>query len=241
MRAEPVADGVYRILKGYVNAYLIESDDGLVLVDSGLPKRAAKIAGAIEQMGSSAARIRHILITHHHSDHVGSLAEMARISGADVYVHPADAPVVRGDRPPPGPNQALLTGRTVGRLVEMLPGAHADPAAVDVELIDGKLLDIAGGIRVVHTPGHTPGQTSFLLDRQGGVLFAGDAAGSMRGKVNAPIGALTGMYTEDPQEARRSLRRLAALEFEVALFGHGSPIREEAHLAFREAVERTGR
>ena len=59
--------------------------------------------------------------------------------------------------------------------------------------------------------------------------------------VNAPIGALTGMYTEDPQEARRSLRRLAALEFEVALFGHGSPIRGDAHLAFRQAVERIGR
>jgi glyoxylase-like metal-dependent hydrolase (beta-lactamase superfamily II) len=72
MKAEPVANGVYRILKGYVKAYLIEADDGLVLVDSGLPKRAGKITGIIAQMGSSASRIRHILITHHHSDHVGS-------------------------------------------------------------------------------------------------------------------------------------------------------------------------
>src|SRR5712691_5025401 len=69
--AERIVPGVWRVLKGYVNAYVVESDDGLALVDCGLPKRAPRIAAAITEAGHRPADVRHILITHHHYDHVG--------------------------------------------------------------------------------------------------------------------------------------------------------------------------
>ncbi len=238
MTVEEIVPGLHRILKGYSNAYAIEDDDDLVLVDTGLPQRAPRAVGAAHELGHSPEDIRTILITHHHSDHVGSLADLVKLTGATVYVHAADAPIVRGDRPPPGPNRDKLAGRTLGPLIMRLSNSRADPAKVDQELVDGQDLGIAGGIRAVHTPGHTAGQTSFLWNREGGVLIAGDAAGARGSRVAPPIGALFGMFTENAQEARRSFRKLAELEFEVAVFGHGNPIRERAAAAFRGSVQR---
>jgi glyoxylase-like metal-dependent hydrolase (beta-lactamase superfamily II) len=106
-------------------------------------------------------------------------------------------------------------------------------------LVDGADLDIAGGMRCVHTPGHTAGQTSFLWNRHGGVLIVGDAAGARGRTVAPPLGFPFGMFTEDPEEAKRSFSKLADLEFQVAVFGHGNPIRELASDAFRRAMERS--
>ena len=185
---------MYRVLKGYVNSYVVESDDGLVLVDCGMPKKADRIAGAIRDMGRDARDVHRILITHHHLDHVGSLPVLARI----------------------GPDQP--------------------PCPVNEEVGDGDVLD--GGFRVVHTPGHTAGHTSYLLDREGGVLIAGDAAGARGTKAGPPIGAVIGMYTEGLGEAVRSFRKLAALEFEVAVTGHGQPVRSGAAEVFRRNLSR---
>ena len=107
-----------------------------------------------------------------------------------------------------------------------------------MELHDGDRLEMAGGIRVVTSPGHTPGHTSFLLERDAGVLIAADAAGARGDKVGPPVGALFGMFTEDLDEAVRSFHKLAALEFEVAITGHGDPVRSGASDLFRKNLAR---
>ncbi|MDP9343845.1 MAG: MBL fold metallo-hydrolase [Actinomycetota bacterium] len=238
MPAERIANGLFRVLKGYVNAYLLEDAGGPVLIDCGLPKRADRIADAIRETGRRPEDVRHILLTHHHLDHTGSLAVLAARTGAAVYVHPADAPVVSGASMPPPPNRAKLSGRTLGPLLVRIGPKRADPAKVDRELVNGEELPFAGGVRVVHTPGHTAGQTSFLLPREGGILIAGDAARAVGTRVGPPVGAVFGMFTEDLAEAKRSFRKLAELDFEVAVFGHGNPIRSGAADAFRRAAAR---
>ena len=86
------------------------------------------------------------------------------------------------------------------------------------------------GFTAVHTPGHTAGHVSYLLDRAGGFLFAGDAAASGRGKVRyAPR-----MVAQDQDAAERSVAKLAALQFDVAVFGHGAPVTGGAVERFRE-------
>jgi glyoxylase-like metal-dependent hydrolase (beta-lactamase superfamily II) len=234
---EEIVPGLHRILKGYVNAYALETDDGLTLIDTGLPQRAPRVAAATRLLGHSPDAVKTILITHHHSDHTGSLADLVKLTGATVYVHPADAPVVRGDRPPPGPNRANLAGRILGPLIMRLSNSRSEPARVDQEFVAGQDLDVAGGLRPIHTPGHTAGQTSFLWNRHGGVLIAGDAAGARGGRVSAPTGAVFGMFTEDPGEAERSFHRLAELDFEVAVFGHGDPVTQNAAEAFRRSLQ----
>lgn len=241
MPAERIVAGLYRILKGYVNAYVLEDGDGLVLIDCGMPKKAAKIAAAIREAGHKPTDVRHILVTHQHLDHMGSLAALTKVTGAMVHVHPADAPVVRGDAERPGPNRARVAGRVLGPLLVRIERKRAEPVAVDRELVDGDSLPFAGGLRVLHTPGHTPGQTSFLWERHGGVLIAGDVAGARGDRVGPPIGAVFGMFTEDVEEAKRSFRKVAALDFEVAVFGHGNPIRSGAAEAMRRGVARLER
>ena len=237
MKAERIVDGVHRVLKGYVNAYVVESDEGLILVDTGMPKKAGPIQETIRDMGRDAKDIGHILITHHHLDHVGSLTALAVLSGATVYAPAGDAPVIRGDRKPPGPNRRKVSGKTIGRVVEKI-GPDQPPSKVDEELHDMDVLPIAGGLRVIASPGHTAGHTSFLLDRAGGVLIAGDAAGARGDKAGPPTGALFGMFTEDLDEAVRSFHKLSKFDFEVAITGHGNAITSGASEIFRRNLAR---
>jgi glyoxylase-like metal-dependent hydrolase (beta-lactamase superfamily II) len=218
----------------YVNAFLIAGEDGLALVDSGLPKRKDTILGTVAGIARQPADLKHILITHYHVDHMGSLADLKDASDAKSYVHPADSPIVRGDEPQPGPNRSSLLGKLVGPLAERLsPEPRA--ATVDEEVQDGEELPIAGGIKVVHTPGHTPGHLAFLLPAKD-VLFVGDAAANILGLRVPP-----NPYTVDPHQARESIRKLAALEFDVACFGHGRVLKGEANLKFRRLAEKLAR
>ncbi|MEE8345921.1 MAG: MBL fold metallo-hydrolase [Dehalococcoidia bacterium] len=235
MAAEEIVPGVFGIGMGFVNAFLIKAEDGLVLVDSGLPKRKDTILGAVAGVSAQPADLKHILVTHHHVDHIGSLADLKEASNAKSYVHPADTPIVRGDQPQPGPNPSSLLGKIVGPLLERLsPTAVA--ATVDVEVEDGQELPLGGGIKVTHTPGHTPGHVSYLLPGRGGVLFVGDAAVTIL-RLGMPIG----VFTADREQAKESIRKLAGLEFEVACFGHGRVLKGEANLRFRRLAEKLAR
>ena len=232
MAADEIISGVYRIAMGFVNAFLIKADEGLVLVDSGLPKRKDTILKAVAGVAGQPADLRHILVTHHHVDHIGSLADLKEASDAKSYVHPADTPIVRGDQPQPGANPSSLLGKLAGPLLERLSPA-AVAAAVDVEVEDGQELPIGGGVKVVHTPGHTPGHVSYLLPGRGGVLFVGDAAANI-----LRLGMPMGVFTADREQAKESIRKLAGLEFDIACFGHGRVLKGEANLRFRRLAEK---
>lgn len=233
MAAEEIVPGVWAIGMGYVNAFLVAGDNGLALVDSGLPGRKKAILRAVAAAGKQPADLHDILITHHHADHIGSLAAVKEVTGARCYVHPADSAVVRGDQPMPGPNPSSLLGKVLGPILRRME--KADPAAVDVEVSDGQELPIAGGITAVHTPGHTLGHLSFLL-REKRMLFVGDAAGNLF-RLAMPIG----MFTADKRQARESIAKIAALDFDTACFGHGRVLRGEANLKFRRFAERLAR
>ncbi len=234
MAVEEIVSGVYGIGMGYVNAFFIVGEDGLTLVDSGLAKKKDTILSAVAGAGRQPADLRHILITHHHIDHIGSLAALKEATGAKCYVHPADSPIVRGEEPQPGPNPASLLGKLAGPLLSLM-SPPAPPADVDAEVGDGEELPIAGGIKAVHTPGHTPGHLSFLLPSKN-VLFVGDAAANML-RLGLPIG----MFTADREQAKESIGKLAALEFDVACFGHGRVLKGEANLRFRRLAEKLAR
>jgi glyoxylase-like metal-dependent hydrolase (beta-lactamase superfamily II) len=93
-----IADGVFEVAIGYVHAHLIVVDDGVVLADTGLPKRSAEIGRALHEMRRRIGDVHIVLLTHHHPDHVGGLGEVQRRSGARVVAHRLDVPVIDGSR-----------------------------------------------------------------------------------------------------------------------------------------------
>jgi glyoxylase-like metal-dependent hydrolase (beta-lactamase superfamily II) len=233
MGFEPIVPGVFGmgVPKGYVNAFLILSEDGAALVDTGLPKRSMRIEAALRGVGVPPDGLKHLLITHHHVDHTGSLAALAAETGANVYVHPLDAPIVRGQASGPPANRVGV-GRVLGPVVDRFAPAVTG-TRIDHSLTDGETLDIAGGLEVVFTPGHTAGHCSFLLPSRR-VLFVGDAAGALMGRIGLPVG----MYTEDMAQAKESVRKLAAMDFDTACFGHGSVVKGDALARFRKLVDK---
>ncbi|MEO3892225.1 MBL fold metallo-hydrolase [Nonomuraea sp. B5E05] len=221
-----VVPGVHRV-PGFTNSYLIESGDGtLVLVDCGFRGRVDKIVQHITALGHTLADVTDILLTHHHLDHTGGLPELSRRTDATVHAHAADAPVIRGQAPRPGADRSTWTGRLAGTRIP----PPARPAHVHAELTDGQTLPPAGGIRVIHTPGHTMGHCSFLLERDGGLLLAGDAALHLGKRVVPPIPLA---LNENLRAVRDSFDRLGRLPFRVAAFGTGAPIAREDQPCWR--------
>ncbi len=144
-------------------------------------------------------------------------------------MHPSDAPKVTGDEARPGPFTGPLMKPVISAVRRVSGMHHVEPTSVDREVSDGD--ELPGGIRAVHTPGHTAGHLAFLVGERR-VLIAGDAAANMR-KLSTPFP----YFTEDMAEAKRSIAKLAELDFDVACFGHGTVLRGEANAAFRRFVD----
>jgi glyoxylase-like metal-dependent hydrolase (beta-lactamase superfamily II) len=201
-------------MKG-ANAYLL-LDETVTLVDAGMPGSEEAILGYMEELGRAPGDLGRIVVTHHHLDHVGSLAALKARTGAQVVAHPGDAPLISGEQPPPPARSAVM--RVLFRLMApMMPGV--EPVAVDRTVGDGDRLELLGGAMVVHVPGHTPGSIALHFPAEQ-LLICGDVIDHRRGRLGPPPKA----FTVDMDQALASLRRLAELEFDVLCPGHGAPL-----------------
>jgi glyoxylase-like metal-dependent hydrolase (beta-lactamase superfamily II) len=221
-----VTPDVYRVEHARINSYLIDAADGVVLVDAGLPSAAGAILDRLRAIGREPSDVRAILVTHAHLDHAGGLAALKKATGATVYMHRLDAGLVRAGRarrdwsPAPG-----FINEVIFRVLDAAPD-RLEPADVAGEVEDGDIVPAAGGIQALHVPGHSAGHIAYLWPEHGGVLFVGDAA-------SHEMGLRQGANWEDVEEGMCSLRRLAALDFDIACFAHGRPIVGGASDRFR--------
>ena len=224
MGAKRVINGVHVVPMGMANAYLIEGDDGLTLIDAGFPGKEAAVFQAIRGLDRSPDQLKHLVLTHGHPDHIGSAAAIVRETSAKTYMHALDIPLAESGGPfrPMRPAPGLL-GQVLCRLF-FDPEERMEPVLIDQPLSDGELLPIAGGIEVIHTPGHCAGHVA-LLWRPGRMLFAGDVCTNLMG-LGDPVGF------ESLEEGRASQRKLASLSFDAAGFGHGKPIARDASAQF---------
>ncbi|MBR8744800.1 MBL fold metallo-hydrolase [Nocardiopsis sp. MG754419] len=246
-----VAPGVHRLGDRVVNFYLVETGDGLVMVDAGLPAHSGQLLDAVAWVGG---RLRSVVLTHAHPDHTG-LAERARdAGGASVWVHEGDAQILH-DGPtsamehcPPERSlfSSLLRRPKVATTLMHLGyhGAFSGPRVRSYSTFtDGEVLhQVPGSPRVVSMPGHTPGSTALVFaDRK--VAFTGDALVTHDPTTGhgGPC-VVGGMSTHDGARAVRSLERLRHLpEDTVLLPGHGEPVNGGVRSVLARARERGAR
>jgi len=225
-----VIKGVYIVPMGFANAFLIEGDDELALIDDGFPGKESAVLTAIRGLGRSPDQLKHLVFTHAHPDHIGSAAAIVRETSAKTYMHPLDIPIAGSGGPfrPMTPAPGLL-GRVLCNLF-FHPDERLEPVAIDQPLTPGETLPIAGGFEVIHVPGLCAGQVA-LLWRPGRMLFAADVCTNIIG-LGDPVGF------ENLEEGRVSQCKLASLLFDAAGFGHGKPIARDASTRFRNKYGR---
>lgn len=237
-----VADGVVRLGTNLVNWYLVEDGGRVTIVDCGAPAYYAQLDRGLALLDRNRGHVDAIVLTHGHDDHIG-FAEQARTElGVPVYVHEADKELATTGKSS-GKNEKPLTSylryphayKLMAHL--MSAGGVPKPPQEVTTFRDGDTLDVPGGLRVVHTPGHTNGHVVFFLESRGALLM-----GDLLCTLNPLTGArgpqlLPQALTRSSSTTLDSLSRLEELDAPTLAFGHGDPWTHGAASAVRVARE----
>jgi glyoxylase-like metal-dependent hydrolase (beta-lactamase superfamily II) len=234
------APGIHRVEDANVNWYLVEADEGLTIVDAGVPRSWASLQAALRELGRDAAEIRALVLTHAHFDHIG-FAERARAElGIPVHVHENDVPLAH--KPLQYTHERARSRYLVTRpralpyvLGFLAARAFWPPPVTDLHRFEDGVLPVPGSPRVVFTPGHTLGHCALHLPDRDAVI-CGDAL-VMRDPYTGWAGPrlVARAATADSERARASLAALAATSADTVLSGHGAPWREGAEQAVAKA------
>jgi glyoxylase-like metal-dependent hydrolase (beta-lactamase superfamily II) len=213
-----IAPGVHAVRLRGANAHVIVEDE-LTLIDAGLAGSGRMLRRYLEHIGRSQADIARIVCTHSHPDHIGGVREIAFGHETEVLMHPADAARLRiGWRD-------LIARPTPSTFVALITRGPEDARP----LVDGDVLPVLGGLRVVHTPGHTPGSICLYAPALR-LLFVGDVLQVLHGRLSFA----SQFFSDDMALAKQSVAKLAALDVETIAFAHYTPWRDRARDALRE-------
>jgi glyoxylase-like metal-dependent hydrolase (beta-lactamase superfamily II) len=216
-----VVPHVYRLRLRMSGLFLL-LDERVTIIDTGPRWSRGRIVAALRDLGRDPSEVERVVITHGHFDHYGSLQAIGKREAPERMAHPRDAEVVRGER------RSQIRPALFSAVYHLLLGHLLEPSsAIDTHIEDGDVIPVLGGLRVVHTPGHTDGHVSLLLEEYGLLLSADALQVNRRGELTPPL------IFGERADAVRSLAKLAALDFEVLAPSHFAVQRDGA----RERVQ----
>ena len=219
-----IAEGIHLIprVRG-ANAYLVAGDEGITVVDTGLPGSAGRIIDYVESMGCRRSDVKTIVLTHSDMDHAGSAARLKEMTNAKVAIHEADAPRLSGEKEWKKVKGVLGLFFRVTSVVMRFSRLKADVLLKDSDIIDG--------LTVIHTPGHT--DVSICLYLPSRALFVGDALVTNNQRMPSLPRRSMSM---DMNVAKESIRKISQLEYSFLLPGHGPIIEQNASAIMKEFV-----
>ncbi len=224
-----IVAGVHRVrMLGAADSFLI-AEERLTLIDAGMVGSRLMLERYLRQIGRRLDELERIICTHGHPDHIGGLRDLVR--GRDdvsVLMHPDD---LAGLRLPLREALASAGDRAIrrGRIIQYLTRTPARATTVE----DGDTLPVLGGLRVVHTPGHTPGSIC-LYSPAHRLLFTGDVLQVVGGRLTYAHA----FFSHDHAGACSSIERLAALDVEIIALSHYPPWRTDANAALADLAAR---
>ena len=223
-----ILTGIHHFKTDPFNWYLIVDGGRVTLVDAGFPGHFPVLLDGLQSIGRGLKDIEAVVVTHAHADHMGFAERVRRITRAPVFVHRAD--VVAAGRARQLPWWGLLSNAWRPFMASTLTRAirngvfWASGIAEIRTVLDGDELDIPGRPRVIHAPGHTPGQIALHIPARQ-VLLSSDVLVTrdlLTGAHGAPQLAHRSLNA-DHQQAGRTLASLRELGLVTLLPGHGRP------------------
>jgi glyoxylase-like metal-dependent hydrolase (beta-lactamase superfamily II) len=230
-------DGLEHPLGAGLVPYLVEeTPHDLTLVDSCFLAQFPRLEQGIHDEGYDIRDVKRLILTHIHPDHIQAANEVKKVSGAEIYSHWAEADYLKKDPPyngPPTPNMIhnmlVKSGKTMEDVAKKFGFREPDPISVDRRLKDG---DSVGRLKVIHTPGHTPGHISLFAEEDKAII-GGDCLFKTAFGLSLPFPDVT----IDPVAALISVRRITQIGFDKLLLAHqDSPLLENAQRAVSQAA-----
>jgi len=232
--AVEIAQNLYRLptLGPFINSYaFINQDSSVTLVDCGLKGASKKLVADLARVGKHPKDVTNIVFTHAHDDHVGGAAEMiSRCEGSSVLMHEADADLTSEGKTPPQDNSHFS-----GKLMALMPKSSYAPFNVTKKLKVGELINTAGGLKVIHTPGHTDGHIS-LLHLESETLITGDSIFNMTSRMTWALSGFCVNY----QQSKETAKRFLDVDFKNTCFTHGPEIKGNGKERIKKFLSKKG-
>lgn len=218
-----LAPHLHRIGNDIVAAYLVDAPDGITVIDAGLPGHWRDLRAELASMGKSVDDIKGVVLTHGDSDHLGFAERLRADHGVPIYVHTADADRAKGGDKPKVAMGPMRLGPTAGFFAYALRkgGIRTRHVSEVTTVLDGDVLPLPGAPVVIGMPGHSPGSIAVHVPFVDAV-FVGDAL-TTRHVLTGREGMQPAPFTDEPALALDSLDRLATVEADWVLPGHGAP------------------
>ena len=237
-----LAPQLHRIGNDIVAAHLIVTDEGITLVDAGLPRHYKDLKRELQELDRPITDIKGIVLTHGDSDHMGFAERLRTELDIPVYIGAEDADRAKGAKPPATPKAPWRVGPAVRFFAYAIAkgAVRIPPVRKVVPVHDGDVLSLPGAPQIIAMPGHSPGSVAVYVPAVRAV-FVGDEL-TTRHVLTGRQGPQPAPFTDDQAGSSRSIDRLARLDVDWVIPGHGAPWRGDARslIAAYRAAEAEG-